>query len=166
MKEINFIKNIDNLGRIVIPMDIRRQLNISTGDVLSISCNDNNICLCKYSTLDNYKVFEMIKCFVDTFNVNVILCDKEKVLYSNVVNRDTKIDGNFEIMVRNGNSLNNSYDSYIFGDNKIEGYYNQVPIVTNEGIIGSLVILHSDIVNSFELCKLIAKIITLQLNVS
>ncbi|HAB67422.1 MAG TPA: AbrB family transcriptional regulator, partial [Firmicutes bacterium] len=38
MKDINFIKNIDNLGRIVIPMDIRRKLQINTGDVLSITC--------------------------------------------------------------------------------------------------------------------------------
>ena len=38
MNNVNFIKNIDNLGRIVIPMDIRRKLQINTGDVLSITC--------------------------------------------------------------------------------------------------------------------------------
>ena len=53
MKDINFIKNIDNLGRIVIPMDIRRKLQINTGDVLSITCNDKDIMLTKYSSLDN-----------------------------------------------------------------------------------------------------------------
>lgn len=166
MKDIGFVKNIDNLGRIVIPMDIRRKLNISTGDVLSICCSDNNICLSKYSSLDNYKVFEIIKLFIECFNLNVILCDKEKVLFSNVVGRDTKIDGNFESLVRNGSTINNNYDAYVFGDNKVEGYYNQVPIVTNEGIIGCLVILRSDIVNSFVVCKLIASIIMLFLNIS
>ena len=40
---VSFVKNIDNLGRIVIPMDIRRKLQISTGDVLSITCNEKNI---------------------------------------------------------------------------------------------------------------------------
>ena len=166
MRDINFIKNIDNLGRIVIPMDIRRKLNISTGDVLSISCTDKDICLCKYSTLDNCKVEEIVNYFVDTFKLNVVLMDKEKVIFSNLVSKNIKIDGNIQLLINEGHSCNNSYHSYVFGDKKIDGYFNQVPIVTNEGIVGSLIVLQSDVVNAYEVCKLIAKLIMLQLNIS
>ena len=37
------IKKIDDLGRISIPRDIRRNLNIFGGDELSIECTENKI---------------------------------------------------------------------------------------------------------------------------
>ena len=59
---VSFVKNIDNLGRIVIPMDIRRKLDISTGDSISISINDNNLMLTKYSSLENNnRIINIIK---------------------------------------------------------------------------------------------------------
>ena len=102
MKNVNFVKNIDNLGRIVIPMDIRRKLQINTGDVLSITCNDKDITLAKYSNLDNnYKIVEMIKSFIEIFNFKVILTNKECVIYSNLVGCLNKLDNNTKLLVKN-----------------------------------------------------------------
>lgn len=36
MKAVGIIRNIDNLGRVVIPMELRKALNISTGDPVEI----------------------------------------------------------------------------------------------------------------------------------
>lgn len=44
-----FTRRIDNLGRIVIPMDLRRKLNIETGDDLDIQLNGNTIVVKKAS---------------------------------------------------------------------------------------------------------------------
>ena len=102
MNNVNFVKNIDNLGRIVIPMDIRRKLQISTGDVLSITCNDKNIMLTKYSSLvNNQKIVEIVKSVVEVFNVKLILTNKECVLYSNIVNFGAKLDNNIKLLIKN-----------------------------------------------------------------
>lgn len=167
MKDINFIKNIDNLGRIVIPMDIRRKLQINTGDVLSITCNDKDILLTKYSTLDdNFKIIEIIKYFIELFQIKVILMNKECVLYSNVVSIGSKLGNNMKLCVKNGNSIKSQSNEFVFGENKVNGIYNMLPIVTNEGVIGSIVVFGDINEKGYEMCTLLSKIINLELNIS
>ncbi len=167
MKNVNFIKNIDNLGRIVIPMDVRRQLQINTGDVLSITCNDKNIMLTKYSNLDNNsKVVEILKCFVDEFNIKVILMNKECVLYSNIISMGAKLSNNTKLLVKNGNSLRNYSTEMLFGENKVSGVFNMLPIVTNEGIEGSLIVFGDTNDKGYEICSLLIKLINLELSIT
>jgi len=167
MKEINFIKNIDNLGRIVIPMDIRRKMQINTGDVLSISCNDKDILLTKYSSLDNnMKIIEILKYFIETFDIKLILANKECVLFSNLVSIGCKLGNDVRLLVKNGNSIKCQSNEYVFGENKVNGIYNMLPIVTNEGVIGSLIVFGDINEKAFEMCTLLAKIIMLELNIS
>lgn len=167
MDNVNFIKNIDNLGRIVIPMDIRRKLQISTGDVLSITCNDKNIMLTKYSNLDsNSRVVDIVKYFVEVFNIKVILTNKECVLYSNLVNVGAKLDSNTKLLVRNGNNIKNTNSYGYFGDRKIEGIYNMLPVITSEGIEGSIIVFGGAEDKAFEICTLLSKLITLELNIT
>ena len=62
MKATGMIRRIDDLGRIVIPMEIRRNLCIEPGDVIEIFVDGGNIVLTKYqrgcsfcgSIVDNY----------------------------------------------------------------------------------------------------------------
>ena len=164
---INFIKNIDNLGRVVIPMDIRRKLNINTGDVLSITCNENGINLSKYSSLDSdYKIIETIKYFIEAFNINIILMDKETVKYSNIVDINSKLDNNLKSKIMIGTTIKYTNDSIVIGNKKITGTFNMNPIVTNEGIIGSIIVVGDNLSKSYEICNLISKIIMLYLNIS
>lgn len=167
MNNVNFIKNIDNLGRIVIPMDVRRKLQINTGDVLSITCNDKNIMLTKYSTLDsNYKIVEMLKYFVDSFKIKTILTNKENVLYSNLVSVGSKLDNSMKLAVKNATSLKNKNLAYVFGENKVTGLYNMLPIVTNEGIEGSIIVFGDEIDRAYDICVLICRLIQLELNIT
>lgn len=46
MSYVNF-REIDKLGRIVVPMDIRRKLNMNPGDTLKITVMDNSITIAK-----------------------------------------------------------------------------------------------------------------------
>ena len=165
MESINFIKNIDGLGRIVIPMDIRRKLDINTGDSLSISINDNNIMLTKYSSLDNNgKIIDVIKSFIDEFDIKVIYMNKEVVIYSNIVNSGIKLNRDVRDLVINGNNFREFNTEYLFGDLKLKGIYNMLPIVSNEGIVGSIIVFSND--KGYDFCKLLNKIITLELNIS
>ena len=167
MNNVNFVKNIDNLGRIVIPMDIRRKLQISTGDVLSITCNDKNILLTKFSNLDsNSKIIEIIKSFVEVFNIKVLLINKDCVLYSNLVNMGAKLDNNIKLFVKNGINIKCKFNSAYFGDKKIDGIYNMIPIVTNEGIEGSIVVFGDELNKSYDICVLLSRLIMLELNIT
>ena len=43
MKETGIFRRVDNLGRVVIPKDIRRQLGIEDGDALEILMNEDSV---------------------------------------------------------------------------------------------------------------------------
>ena len=49
MKSTGVIRRIDDLGRIVIPKEIRKNLRIKEGDNLEIFVKDEDIILKKYS---------------------------------------------------------------------------------------------------------------------
>lgn len=51
MKATGIVRRIDDLGRIIIPKDIRRSLKIREGDPLEIFIENNCVCFQKYSTL-------------------------------------------------------------------------------------------------------------------
>ena len=52
MKATGIIRRIDDLGRIVIPKEIRRNIGLREGDAMEIFLEDNRICLEKYSISD------------------------------------------------------------------------------------------------------------------
>ena len=43
MKETGIFRRVDDLGRVVIPKDIRRQLRIEEGDALEILMNEDSV---------------------------------------------------------------------------------------------------------------------------
>jgi transcriptional pleiotropic regulator of transition state genes len=49
MKATGIIRNIDELGRIVIPKEIRKKMDIKSNQPIEIYVDDNKIILCKYS---------------------------------------------------------------------------------------------------------------------
>ena len=160
MENVNFVKNIDNLGRIVIPMDIRRKLQINTGDVLSISCTDKDIKLTKYSSLDNNrKILEMLRYFIELFDIKLILTNREYVIYSNVLKINPKLDGNMHLKVKTGINMKYNKDSIVFGNTKLDGIYNMVPIVTTEGVIGSLIVFGDQNSRAFDFCQLFTSLV-------
>jgi AbrB family looped-hinge helix DNA binding protein len=165
MNDISFVKNIDSLGRIVIPMDIRRKLDISTGDSISISVNDKDILLTKYSSLEgNIKIVNIIKSFIEEFDIKVIYMNKEIVIYSNVVTCGTKLDNEVKDMVKNGVNFKGELREFNFGDINLKGNYNMLPLVGDEGIIGSIIVFSDN--NGFDFCKLLNKIISLEVSIS
>ena len=52
MKATGIVRRIDDLGRIVIPKEIRRNMRLREGDAMEIFLEDNHICLEKYSISD------------------------------------------------------------------------------------------------------------------
>lgn len=48
MKKSGIVRNVDNLGRVVLPKEIRKVLSISEGDPVEISQENNQIVVKKY----------------------------------------------------------------------------------------------------------------------
>lgn len=48
MKSTGIVRNVDDLGRIVIPKEMRRKMNIATSDPLEIFVEGDRIILTKY----------------------------------------------------------------------------------------------------------------------
>lgn len=83
MKATGIFRRIDELGRIVIPKEIRRNLHIREGDNIEIYINENEeIILRKYSSLKNIKDFAQR--FTDSIysllKNNILVTDKDHII--------------------------------------------------------------------------------------
>ena len=65
MKATGIIRRIDDLGRVVIPREIRRTLKIREGDPLEIYIDRGAVIFQKYQAMDNFETQSRIAC--DTF---------------------------------------------------------------------------------------------------
>lgn len=64
MKSTGIVRRIDDLGRIVIPKELRKIMKIRDGDTLEYFWEDNNLVLKKYRPYDESfyrKIYETIK---------------------------------------------------------------------------------------------------------
>lgn len=63
MENIGFTRKIDNLGRIVIPREYRKILNIKDYDLINITLNNNKLVLKKQNTSIDYEeiIYNVLK---------------------------------------------------------------------------------------------------------
>lgn len=65
MEAIGIVRRVDDLGRIVIPKEIRRNLGIREGDPLEIFLHEDCVCFKKYTTDKLEKVYDAFRDLVD-----------------------------------------------------------------------------------------------------
>ena len=88
-----YVRKIDELGRIVIPKELRNNLKIQDNENVLISKNNDNICISKYSYLDNYSKFLNDFCLIfnKIYKYEFVISDNSKVIYSNYKNIISKV---------------------------------------------------------------------------
>lgn len=76
------VRRIDELGRIVIPKEIRKSLRIKNGDNLEIFLDGETINLRKYSQVENVTDMAMIytESFYQVLKYNIFVTDTDKVV--------------------------------------------------------------------------------------
>lgn len=82
MKSVGIIRNLDELGRIVIPAEIRKTLNIKEKDPIEISTNHHSIILMKK---ENTCVFCNSINNLDEFNSKYICTNCKKKLKEEIL---------------------------------------------------------------------------------
>ena len=77
------IKKIDELGRIVIPRDIRKSLSIKANDSLEIGMVDNTIRIVKNVSIKNYEeVVVSLAMLFKKCDIDMLVTNREKVIYN------------------------------------------------------------------------------------
>ena len=116
MKATGVVRRIDDLGRIVLPKELRRTMRIKEGESLEIYTDgDNKIVLQKYSPVDQMTDFvkEFTESMYSTNKRNIIITDNEKIVAAsgefkyNLIGK--KITKDLEERLKNRNTqINNS----------------------------------------------------------
>ncbi|MCM1188549.1 MAG: AbrB/MazE/SpoVT family DNA-binding domain-containing protein [bacterium] len=86
IKMSGIIRRFDDLGRIVVPREIRRLLQLHEGDAMEISVAGNSIRLNKYQPLCFRESLcrPFLKAFCKNFQLACAICDTEHVLASRI----------------------------------------------------------------------------------
>lgn len=77
------VRKVDELGRVVIPKEMRRILNIKTGSSIEMIINDDNeVVLKKFSEMNNIVGYAQTVADIlfQEFSIPCLVCDEEKVV--------------------------------------------------------------------------------------
>lgn len=83
MKATGIVRRIDDLGRVVIPKEIRRTLRIREGDPLEIFVDrEGEVILKKYSPINELGHFakEYADALFDSLQMPVLICDRDEII--------------------------------------------------------------------------------------
>ncbi len=149
MKATGIVRRIDDLGRIVIPKEIRRNFRIREGETLEIFTDESdNIILKKYSPMKTLKEFanEYIESIYSMIKQNIMITDRDTIIAVAGPLKEKYINKNIseylEHAILRRDSFNEKYKKEIkFIPNvKEEAAFSISPIIVNGDVIGLVVI--------------------------
>ena len=97
MKATGIVRRIDDLGRVVIPKEIRRTMRIREGDPLEIYTDrEGEVIFKKYSPIGELSTFasKYAETLYKTCNLSVIISDRDAVIASAGVSKKEYTDKN------------------------------------------------------------------------
>ena len=95
MKATGIVRRIDDLGRVVIPKEIRRTMRIREGDPLEIYTDrEGEVIFKKYSPIGELSAFaaQYADTLHKTCSMAVLICDRDAVIASSGVSRKEYAD--------------------------------------------------------------------------
>ena len=169
LSENSNIRRIDELGRIVIPKDIRKKLHIKTNEPLEIMIESGEIRIKKYSELPDY--IDFIKYLIDigtrTTNNNYIITDRDHVVAStNKEYEASRISNMLEKFMIDGTNIKNEHINLIISDNiQITAYTTIYPLIIDDDKSGLIIEYNeSSPINSDDVIKIFKKLIEKNFN--
>ena len=131
MKATGIVRRIDDLGRIVIPKEIRKTLRIKEGENLEIYIDENeNIILKKYSFMN--KIDDLVQDFTDSiyaqYQHDIFIMDCDHIIAASGKKKKDYL----------GKSLSEEISEYITRrENRLETMKKEINIVDQKEIVGS-----------------------------
>ncbi|MBR6501927.1 MAG: AbrB/MazE/SpoVT family DNA-binding domain-containing protein [Clostridia bacterium] len=168
MKATGIVRRIDDLGRVVIPKEIRRTMRIREGDPLEIFTSNGEVIFKKYSPMGELSSFagDYAAALAEATALAVVICDrdhciaaggapKRELLEKSVTPELEKIVENRKLYVSNG-------DSVCAVDGCDRGVVVAMPIISAGDITGCVLLIENDgvttaIDSDIKLCEVAAK---------
>lgn len=142
---IPVIRKIDEMGRIIIPKDIRKELKLYSNDLIKIKMENDNIIISKNQPNSIYIdiIDRIIESLSNSINCHIIITTMDKVI-SNKMNKNIKIK-NQEIKEELINEINKRktkiYKGLLPITDKfiLDGFYILIPLILDGNCIGSMI---------------------------
>lgn len=173
MKSTGVVRKIDELGRIVIPKEIRRNLRIHDGENLEIFIDDSSIILKKFSKIADLKdiIARLCDLIHDTMNEQMFVTDRDHVIAATktlekIVGK-TNNEKLMELLLNSESYCSKEVDTLIFDDEEVHGYLYIAPIITsmdNLGVVG--IICEKENIILMELVKFISRILSEKIDIA
>lgn len=170
MKSTGVIRRIDELGRIVIPKEIRRNLGIRDGENVEIFTDNDSIILKKYYRMSTSSDLANSLCELinNEFNYKIMITDREKVIASigfkeDIINKNLSKE---LITIIEERETKEENKSITFDEIEITGNFVFIPIISLNDSIG-LVILYNEekLTNEASIGKLVSSIFSKKLDI-
>lgn len=140
MKNTGVIRKIDELGRIVIPKEIRKNLNIRNGEDVQIYVEEDKIILKKYQKLLSIRenAQKYLSSFSKFITSDIYVTDREKVIASTSKRfLDVGIDSKTISLINDRKQEMGKGIS--FGSEKLDKHYFLYPVIVDADAIGAII---------------------------
>ncbi len=140
MKQTGVVRKIDELGRIVLPKEIRRNLGIRDGENLEIFVTDNGVYLQKFSKLLDLESFGSFLCqdILDYMGLNVFILDRDMIVSSSILDiKGQKIISFFEGLLMERENYESKQEESFWG---LKGYFLVRPVIVFADCLGLIVL--------------------------
>ncbi len=171
LKSTGVVRRIDELGRIVIPKEIRRNLGIRDGENVEIFTENDSIILKKYNRLTSSADLAKTLCEIidKDLKIKTIITNRETVIATNGLTEvliDKKISSEIEKMLEKRETETKMNYTLKLEDIELVGNFLFIPIISLNDCIG-FVIMYSTTNFTIEesIGKLIASIFTHKLEI-
>ncbi len=151
MKATGIVRRIDDLGRVVIPKEIRRTMRIREGDPLEIFTDrDGEVIFKKYSPIGELAAFasQYAETLHKTSELSVVICDRDSVVACSGVPKkeyaDKSLSADFESICESRNLYVHRQGEptvYVTGDASSHYARCAMPIISEGDIVGCVVSL-------------------------
>lgn len=155
MKATGIVRRIDDLGRIVIPKEIRRTLRIKESDSMEIFTDgNNNVILKKYSPMGEFidfaKIYaesliqvldNIVVCITDTEQIIAVAGGLKKDLLDKEISHDLEKCINARDKINSGE---NDENFILIANSETKNLYSNeliVPIISDGEVFGSVIFL-------------------------
>lgn len=155
MKATGIVRRIDDLGRVVIPKEIRRTMRIREGDPLEIyTDNDGEVIFKKYSPLGELGSFatQYAEVLHRTSGFPVLVCDRDHVIAVAGIPKKELLERRVSSALEDSMEQRRSF-AFMQGDTggklqPVEGVDRYAlagaPIITSGDVCGSIMLLAED----------------------
>ncbi len=156
MKATGIVRRIDDLGRVVIPKEIRRTMRIREGDPLEIYTDANGeVIFKKYSPIGELGPYT--KQYVDvlgrTTGAPVVICDRDHVIAVSGLPKKDMVGKRISPLLESYMERRNTYvlgqdkDNLIVSEDSPKGVSVMTPIIGGGDVMGAVVLLSGDKAN-------------------